>query len=40
MREKPVFTAIARSLGQLGRMQEWLAGNAVLIAPVSTQIPC
>jgi hypothetical protein len=25
MREKPVFTAIATSLGQLGRMQEWLA---------------
>jgi hypothetical protein len=23
---KPVFTAIATSLGQLGRMQEWLAG--------------
>jgi hypothetical protein len=26
MREKPVFTAVATSLGQLGRMQEWLAG--------------
>jgi hypothetical protein len=25
MREKPVFAAIATSLGQLGRMQEWLA---------------
>jgi hypothetical protein len=25
MREKPVFTAIATSPGQFGRMQEWLA---------------
>jgi len=25
MREKPVFASIATSLGQLGRMQEWLA---------------
>jgi hypothetical protein len=39
MREKPVFAAIATSLGQLGRMQEWLAGDAVPIAPVSKKIP-
>jgi hypothetical protein len=26
--------------GSLAQMPEWLAGDAVLIAPVSSQIPC
>jgi hypothetical protein len=34
------FRPILAFLGEPGRTHEWLAGDAVLIAPVSTQIPC
>jgi hypothetical protein len=40
MRQKPDFRPILVSLGKLGQTQECLAGDAVLIAPVSRQIPC
>jgi hypothetical protein len=39
MREKPVFAAIATSLGQLGRMQEWLAGAGGFEPPSDRCIP-
>jgi hypothetical protein len=39
MREKPDFRPILAFLGEPGRTPQWLAGDAVLIAPVSGQIP-
>jgi hypothetical protein len=40
MREKPGFRPILAFLGTLDETAECLAGDAVLIAPVSRQIPC
>ncbi|MDB5581887.1 MAG: hypothetical protein JWR80_7063 [Bradyrhizobium sp.] len=38
--KSPDFPPILASLRKFGRMQKCLAGDAVLIAPVSTQNPC
>jgi len=40
MRESRDFRASEALVVGLGWTQEWLAGDAVLIAPVSSQIPC
>jgi len=39
-REKPDFRLLCASLAEPGQTQDWLAGDAVMIAPVSGQIPC
>jgi hypothetical protein len=38
--KSPDFRPILASLAEPGRTHECLAGDAVLIAPVSAQIPC
>jgi hypothetical protein len=40
MRKSRDFRPILSSLGRPGQAREWVAGDAVLIAPVSRPIPC